>query len=103
MDVWVITDLEQPVPLTNNVIVQDALYPTESKLDIMDKNLNDLIAEQRFFDARQRKFREDVNYVRWKSVIISIFASMIVVLLTGWQLCYIKSVVESKKSTSFGF
>ena len=103
MEVWVITDVEQPIPLTNNLAVKDELYPTESKLDIMDKNLNDLIAEQRFFDARQRKFREEVNYIRWKSVIISIISSMIVVLLTGWQLCYIKSVVESKKTTSFGF
>ena len=102
MEVWTIIDIEQPPELISSKLAEDDLYPTEAKLEVLDKNINDLIAEQRFFDARHRKFRENVNYVRWRSVIITIISTACVILLTGWQLCYIKRLVDSKQSNKFG-
>ena len=86
----------------DDLIQTDDLSKTESNIDIIDRNINDLITEQRFFDARQEKFREEVNNSRWNSVIISIFASFIVIFLTAWQLCFIKRIVNTGKTNRFG-
>ena len=88
--------------MISSKVASNDLFPIESKISTLEKNLNDLIAEQRFFDVRHKKFRENVAYVRWKSVIITFISTAVVLVLTVWQLCFIKRLVESKQANRFG-
>eukprot|EP00826_Nyctotherus_ovalis_P040337 TRINITY_DN3970_c0_g1_i10.p1 TRINITY_DN3970_c0_g1~~TRINITY_DN3970_c0_g1_i10.p1 ORF type:complete len:378 (+),score=74.90 TRINITY_DN3970_c0_g1_i10:644-1777(+) len=74
------------------------LDPSEKKMQAVEKNLNDLSRQQRFFDWRKTRQNEDVADIGWNSLYITIGESITVLALSIWEVYYIKKMLDFRQA-----
>lgn len=89
-----------------SVVHEGRFDPSEKKLQTVERDLNDLTRQHRFFDWRKTKRNEgfissnllDVTGIGWKSLYIAIGESIIVLGLSIWEVYYIKKMLDFRQA-----
>ncbi len=77
---------------------EDKLVPAEENMQGVDRSLNDLMVQQKFFEYRKARQNEEVAAVGRKSLYIAITETLVVIGLTVWQVYYIKKMLDFRQS-----
>ena len=79
------------------------LNDTEIELNKLDNLINNILIEQTFFEARKSIYQEQIILIKNRSLLIAFISTISVVLLSSWQLCYIKQTLEYRAPLKYGF
>ena len=74
------------------------LMPSERNLQGIEKFLNELLTQQKFFEYRKSKQNDDIAAVGQESLYITIVESLAVLGLTLWQVYYIQKMLDLRES-----
>lgn len=100
-----VSELEKPMEVKVDEVKEKYLTPIGKRMKGLEKTITDFSSQQKFFQSRktlQNEGKHTVNIEFEKrekrNLYISIFESIIVIILTLWQVYYIKKILDVKQS-----